>query len=307
MRKGVLVGIAIVALGYTCGVFGFWGSSAGASNGSADGEDAPSRGGPTAKAVGTSTVTLKRDRDGTLIPHTRNVRFSVQEIWNSGRRALLLREQIELEPLPARIGEGWATAKVDLTVNSILPDGTQKFRYHLTEFGQTAGGDQDFYVVTGYGCCSQGDGHAIFNLETGRRIMYTSGREKFGALKKISASDARVRGFQPRWVGVHTSGSVFDDAVYGPGAGRVAMVTYTNGEAPLTRVQLSFPPVGHGHLHMAVLEVKTSKSELGDASVHVDFQDAGAVEFPIHNDALDVAHAKLPRGVTAKIRQDSKP
>jgi hypothetical protein len=262
------------------------------------------------KASASSSVELHRYSDGTQIPHTRNVSFYVQVVAKErevGKKrevsTLLLKEQIDVEESPAWKGEGWEQAEVQLTAETIQPDGRRRPRYRIVERGQRGLLFGPWYAVASFGCCDTGTGYALYSLESGRLVMYASGGEAPGNVR--SFEDTSVKPYRQRWIGVHTSHSRFGKEVYGEhGNAPRAMVTYASEAGPLTQVLLQFGPddphANARYIFVQRLEVPEGKPSA--PQVRIDFEAAGVVEIPIRGGALDVAHAHLPPGVTAVVQ-----
>jgi hypothetical protein len=236
------------------------------------------------------------------------VSFHVRLVRSEGEvGTLLLREQIDVEESPAWEGEGWEQAEVQLTADTIQPDGRRKRRYRIVEQGQGGMLWGPYYGVTSAGCCDVGSGYALYSLESGRLVMYTSGDGRGAPGNVAELRDSSVKPFRRRWIGVHTSDSRFKEKLY-PEYRRVprAMVTYASETGPLTQVLLQFgaddPHAEKRYVYVKTFEVPEEVKRPADAKVRIDFEGAGVVEIPIRGDALDVAHAQLPHGVSAALQ-----
>jgi hypothetical protein len=251
------------------------------------------------KASGTSSIAIKRFGTDTLIARRRNVSF---HLFRGLTPMLLLREEVNVEDEVPWKGEGWANISVDITAKIVGADGSAgAVRYRIHEIGEDPILYGALYAISMEGCCDSQDGHVIYSVETGKRLMYTTGSTPVGALERLDAPGTHDR---RRWAGVFAVNSAYDLDVFAKDfKDKLAVITYATDQAPLMRVVLTRPQPSH----MAVpsfdrLEVRRKATASGaDAGVtlHVQFYDDVFADIPVVNDALDVAHATGSDGVKA--------
>jgi hypothetical protein len=253
--------------------------------------------GTPVRMSGTSSIFIKRYGADTLIPHERNVSF---RFFRGVTPMLLLREEIDVEDEVPWKGEGWATASVDLTARAVGKDGKAgAIRYRIHENGEGALLYGPLYVVSMEGCCDSQDGHVVYSVQTGKRLMYTTGRTPVGALESLRLPKSGARS-----VGAYAANSAYDQAVFAGSGDTLAVVTYATDDAPLMRVVVTRP--GHPHEsppYFDRLEVRRSPQKAGEepsVTVHVQFFDDVYVDLPVVDDALDVAHATCSDGLTVR-------
>jgi hypothetical protein len=266
--------------------------------------------GVTGKDAGRSTVELRRYPNGAIEPHTRNVKFFTREDWtetdkNFTTRWVVFREEIEVEALNGVL-EGWRQADVSLTATVMRADGTSKRLYRIESQGHATDWVGNYYVITALGCCGQDAGNRFYAIETGQLVMVTSGWF-WNSVTHIEAKRAGSKDGAARWVGVATPNMHFDGVFGERRDGAVALLTYASETAPIMQVLVTFDDdEEHPRVRLEKLEVVTPTGPEGLSSLRVAFSDRGVVEVPLRGDALDVAHARLPRGATATLWNEPK-
>jgi hypothetical protein len=271
----------------------------------------PKSTGVSAKASGLSTVELRRYPNGFVVPHQRNVRFFTRDDYSerdSGHT--IYREEIETEYLTGNLGEGWRDAQVTLTSTVVSPRGKSRRGFRIESFGQDGKSWDDFYVISAFGCCGRGDGHAVYSLETGRLIMYASGRRFQEAIVRVT--EPHLRGEQARWVAVAASGTDFDGSAFkfepvAIGEERTAMLllTYASEKMPLMRVLVRTPDDRERRFPVRAVAV-VPPGQSGEPLIRISLDRDRTIEIPVRADALDAAHARLPQGMSASLVPSSK-
>jgi hypothetical protein len=268
----------------------------GAARAEADSDGAKPLTGTPLKMSGSSSIVIKRSSANTIVARERNVSF---HLFRDLTPMLLLREQTNIEDEVPPKEDDRALISVDLTATPVGADGSaEAVRYRIHEAGDGALLYGALYVVSKEGCCDSQDGHVVYSVETGKRLLYTTGSTPVGALESLQLAGP---GDHERWIGVYGVNSSYDRDVFAKGSDKLAVVTYATDAAPVMRAVLAIPNPMRPYFDR--LDVRSTPGKAGgdpSFTVHVQFYGDVFADIPVVNDALDVAHATGSAGMTVR-------
>ena len=256
-----------------------------------------------------------------LVSHLVNRGFAVERPYDhaTGRFVpLLLRQQIDV----VRRSDAEAPSAAAVTVDawSLGAEADAAPIWSIKDKGEAAQGwGEQFLVLTSVGCCGARDVYTGYSLLNGRRLFSATGNRLPGDWARLEVPNSHGL---LRWAFLHAAYSADNDSVFAGHRGAVAMVSYVSETEPQRRLlfaaadpgqmdrfigwdsMIGFTVNGHGQPEQQVelwsADGRRDRAAIGGISLSVRFTEGLIATVPIENDALDLAHATLPDGLTVQ-------
>jgi hypothetical protein len=267
-----------------------------------------------------STAEIGVDGDA-LVSHLVNRGFAVERPYDhaAGRFVpLLLRQKIDV--VRRSDAEAPSVAAVEVAAWNLGAEPDVPPLWTVNGKGEAAEGwGEQFLVVTSIGCCGARDVYTGYSLLNGRRLFSATGNRLPGDWARLEVPNS---GGLLRWAFLHAANSADPDAVFAGHPGAVAVVSYVSETAPQRRLLFSaadpaemdrfmgwdsmigFTVTGHGQAEQQVelwsADGRRDRAAIGGISLSVRFTESLVATIPIEDDALDLARATLPKGLTVR-------
>lgn len=265
-----------------------------------------------------STITTRRERDGSITAVVTNRRFTFASLYPDGApgsqgRTLLLLEEFKSER--SLSAEGQKSTVMVQAWSGHGADPTQSLWTIKTEGDEGILADR-FYKVVKHGCCGAEDTFIFFNALTGRKI-FTATSDLFEvevpntplfrlvAYRSMMASiPAPESKSGKKAIGLLEYGSEKELLQTLIVRSRAKKVEDTGTPKIKMLYRQKLEP--ENRLMLWGVDKKNNPTSLSDFSIVLSFDEGQDIVIPVKNDHLDLKSARLPKGLILEAPVESK-
>lgn len=273
---------------------------------------------PIAAETAPSEVTVTFDQ-GSYEIHTVNRRFEpVTTADNQGVQSKVVRYLVktEIDRTTRESDESeidTVSSIVRATARPLTEKGLGDPTLKIETKGDEVATSGPFLIVTNWGCCAEQQSHAVYSMQSGRKLFSATGEGQYGDWITLGSQH---KPYQQRIAVAHVAMTPTDAEELGPDDSAVMMITYAGELAPLQRlavrvgngrnpdevvnwysklawVNAQFPD---GTDHIFISSDKAPAETYTDMSLRIDLEEGLRIEIPLIQDRLAPDKATLPTG-----------